>query len=319
MKIIKTHNRDFSNYYINKEDSNVIKGVLMLLIILGHNHILVPTEETLFHYLYSFHLVCFFILPYFYNKELSYSWNSIKSLIRRLLIPYTVFFVFCLLVSSVIVGIQHKSFLDIAKGYIIGSPYTLRNSVGFIFLWFLPSFFSFSLIRIIGERFNRINQLLLLLSFSTCFLSFSNQESLKNLLPVGIMFAMKFYWMGCACFYLIKYSQKYIYVWPILFIIITYLFWNNYLPSILSQFMPIFAFCGIVALLPFLRNRFLIEIGRYSLGIYLIHVFLLSFLQKIVPNNILGGIISYFTSLLFAYVILKVIYRTKIDRFIFPR
>lgn len=319
MEITKKYNRNINNYYINKEDSNVIKGFLMLLIILGHNHILAPTEGTLFHYLYSFHLVCFFILPYFYNKKLSYSWDSVKSLVRRLLIPYTFFFVFCLLVSSVIVGIQHKSFLEIAKGYIIGSPYTLRNSIGFVFLWFLPSFFSFSLMRIIGDKFNCIKKLLLFLSFSTCFLSFSNEEHLKNLLPIGIMFAIKLYWVGWACFYLIKYSQKVIYIWPIMFTVITYLFWNDYSTSILMRSIPIFAFCTIIAMLPLLRNRLLITIGRYSLEIYLIHVFLLSFMQKVVPNNIFGGLVSYIISLLLTYIIIKFIYRIKIDKFIFPR
>lgn len=308
-----------NNYYIDKEGANAIKGFLMLLIVLGHNHLLAPSQGVLFHYLYSFHLVCFFILPYFYNKKLSCTWTNIKSLIRRLLTPYTVFFIFCLLVSFIIVHIQHKSFFDIVKGYIVGSPYTLRNAVGFVFLWFLPSFFSFSLMRIIGEKFKWIKIILLLLSISTCFISFSTEEFLKNLLPIGIMFAIKFYWIGWACFYLIKYSQKFIYIWIIGFVLITYLFWNNHITDALSHLMPIFAFCSIVAILPRLKNTLLIEIGHYSLGIYLIHVFLLSFMERIVPNNIVGGLISYFSSLLLAYIIIKIIYRIKLDKLIFPR
>lgn len=69
MEIAKKYNRSISNYYINKEDSNVIKGFLMLLIILGHNHILAPTEGPLFHYLYSFHLVCFLFYLIFIIKN----------------------------------------------------------------------------------------------------------------------------------------------------------------------------------------------------------------------------------------------------------
>lgn len=83
--------------------------------------------------------------------------------------------------------------------------------------------------------------------------------------------------------------------------------------------IPIFAFCAIIAILPLLRNRLLIAIGRYSLEIYLIHVFLLSFMQKVVPNNVFGGLVSYIISLLLTYIIIKFIYRIKIDKFIFPR
>lgn len=68
MEIIKRI-RCNNNYYIDKEGANAIKGFLMLLIVLGHNHLLAPSQGILFHYLYSFHLICFLSYPIFIIKS----------------------------------------------------------------------------------------------------------------------------------------------------------------------------------------------------------------------------------------------------------
>ena len=58
----------FPERSIDKKDSLAIKGLVILLIILGHNK-LISCEHLpfLFGYLYTFHVGVFFILPTFYD------------------------------------------------------------------------------------------------------------------------------------------------------------------------------------------------------------------------------------------------------------
>ena len=53
------------NLYIDRDTSSVIKGVLIILIVIGHNKVLCSTDNKGADYLYLFHVICFFILPFF--------------------------------------------------------------------------------------------------------------------------------------------------------------------------------------------------------------------------------------------------------------
>ena len=61
------------NLYIDRDTSSVIKGVLIILIVIGHNKVLCSTDNKGADYLYLFHVICFFILPFFYDikKEIT--------------------------------------------------------------------------------------------------------------------------------------------------------------------------------------------------------------------------------------------------------
>ena len=62
---------------VSREESNAIKGLLILLIALGHNSILsfawdgCEPVEAYFHrnWLYQFHVYVFFMLPFIYNEQ----------------------------------------------------------------------------------------------------------------------------------------------------------------------------------------------------------------------------------------------------------
>lgn len=61
---------------MHHEESTAIKGLLMLLIMLGHNWMLTHNPETGVRLLwkdwvYCFHVYCFFILPWFYGYKLN--------------------------------------------------------------------------------------------------------------------------------------------------------------------------------------------------------------------------------------------------------
>lgn len=305
--------------YLGKSESNRVKGFLMLLIILGHNHLLAPVHSLLFDYLYSFHFVCFFILPYFYDKKLECTFANILKLSRRLLVPYMIFFGVCMLVSLIMNKSNKLSFMEILSGLFIGSPYLLRKSVGFIFLWFLPSFFCFSLLRLLASKMKLLDYFFLSVSFLTIFLSLDQEEILKNTLPLGLMFALKFYWMGWMCFKLLKYTSQYLVVWFFAFICFSAIFVQGKLELISIRMIPLFAFPAICALLPFLRRLPLDKIGKYSFGMYLVHVFVLSLFQRVLPQNIAGGILEYLMGIWVSYIVVKLMYKLNLNKIVFPK
>ena len=53
--------------YLVKEQTTIIKGILILFVIIGHNNILLPVNTPIWNWIYSFHRACFFILPFFYE------------------------------------------------------------------------------------------------------------------------------------------------------------------------------------------------------------------------------------------------------------
>ena len=205
------------------------------------------------------------------------------------------------------------------KGFIIGSPYTLRKSVGFIFLWFLPSFFSFSILRLVGSRYKKVNYILIFISIFCLFPSVIIEEYLKNILPLGFMFAIKVYWIGWICFRLFPYINELKYIWTILFIGISLLVCIGNQRIVILRLVPLFAFPVIVFLLPVLRLLPLKWLGKYSLEVYLLHVFILSVLQRIFPQNIFGGIVEYVVALFVSYMIVKLIYKIKLNLILFPK
>ncbi len=125
---------------ISNNQSNIIKGVLILLIVLGHNAFLTKNIDGLFGYLYSFHVFGFFILPWFYNSKPA----NKKSLTRRfvkLFSYYTLFFLLQYFIFNFLFtnnGVEIKQFI---VSFIHGGHFMLEKAVGFQYLWFLPTFF----------------------------------------------------------------------------------------------------------------------------------------------------------------------------------
>lgn len=305
---------------ISRDESTAIKGLLIMLIILGHNHILAPYGSSLFIYLYSFHLMCFFILPWFYySKHNTISWDYVIAILRRNYVPYTFFFWFCFALFVLKERTLDINWIQTFKGYFISSPLNLRLSVGFIFLWFLPSFASFSVLKLLCKVSTPLKLLLLIGSFCIIFLPWNMQEWLKNNLPFGLFFAAKFLflgWITVRCLTYVPYAR---YVGGIVFVIISILHFMGIKQGLIMQFLPIFAFQTILLFKKLVCNPILRAIGKYSLCIYLTHMFISTGLYRVFPPTLIYGALAYGITLATSYVIAVFIYRTKLDKIIFPK
>lgn len=291
-----------------------------MMVVLGHNHVLAPSESPLFSYLYSFHLMCFFILPWFYFRKCkSCDQSYIYSILRRNYIPYSIFFLICLALFIMKERTFNINWIQTAKGYLIGSPLNLRLSIGFIFLWFLPAFASFSILKVICNTSTTLKCVLLTASFCAILLPWDIQEWLKNNLPFGLFFAIKFLclgWITMKCLNYVPFAQ---YIGGIAFVILSVLYFIDVKNGLIIEFLPIIAFLTILSLRRVSCNIVLRSIGKYSLCIYLVHMFISTFLDKVLPPTIFYGIMAYCITLISSYLISLFIYHTKLHKIIFPR
>ncbi len=308
--------------FISPTQSNIIKAIAILLIILGHNHILAPQSNSslLFEFLYKFHVSIFFILPFFYNKKNELNKENIYKVISRNGIPYLLFFAFCYFVYHFIFIKDGFNLLEFFGGIINAPGYNAKNTTGFVFLWFLPVFLLMSLYRLIGNRYHRIALSFFLIGFIICI----NKQAYNFMWhsPFYILKALYYYAMGLSTYILYKYIKYMNYIGTIAFIVLTFLYWTDY-HQINTFYFSIAGFCAlreITTLIDFSKIFLLRVIGEYSLSIYLIHVFIYNVLEKLLPNTIIGGIIIYGLTVSISLLVSIGIYRINILRsFLFPK
>ena len=134
------------------EQTNRLKGLLILLIVFGHISQLLEQIGSLHATLYSFHVVAFLLLPFLFNKDLLTSTN-IKKNLRRIYVPYTIFFIISLVAFSLMQ--HHFDPLSALRSWVIGSSYFLKIDTGFRIFWFFPALLSTILLIML---FNGLSQ-----------------------------------------------------------------------------------------------------------------------------------------------------------------
>lgn len=304
------------------QKSNIMKAIVMLLIVLGHNHILAPNEGmfSLFGYLYSFHVSVFFILPFFYKKEDILNRENIGKIVVRNGIPYLLFSIFCYFVYHFVLV---KDGFDLSKLWagIVNAPgYNIKDTVGFVFLWFLPVFMLMSLCKLIGSRYKIWMIIFFLIGFIICV----NREAYIFMWhsPFYLLKALHYYAMGMSTYLLYKYVKYINYIGIFVFVILTVLYWTNSYQANYFYF-SISGFCVLKELVQrfdFSKISILSLIGKYSLPIYLMHVFIYNVLERVLPHSLLWGVIIYFITIGLSLFISIGIYKIELLRkFLFPR
>lgn len=129
---------------ISKRDSTLLKGILILLIMLGHNSILMQ-ERAIFNYLYHFHVYVFLLLPFLYNIP-QFTFERVKKDFIHIYKPYTIFFVILVLINTYVLNTKFN-ITQVLYAYISGNEYMLKANIGASFLWFMPTMFSLLLLR----------------------------------------------------------------------------------------------------------------------------------------------------------------------------
>ena len=291
---------------IDKNNSLGWKGLLILLIVLGHTGLLCKygSGENDFYawrlWLYEFHVRAFFILPFLYgckqmgDREL---FAETRKTFVRLFVPY-------IWITGVCMVIQFHlgNSIDYAKAiwaFIIGSQGMLHEYMGFHFPWFLPTMFAVILIRnvyynipIVGKY---VIAAMLLVVYSI------DLGSIANYIPFNLINALRYAALGilvrcisvsfpCTC---MKCGSVSVFVLSSIVFFTCSGILSNGLPiayMVLSILLPLSFGCIIYAFQKYANPRVLKFVGKYSLQVYLFHV--------IVYNVLLHFSCSYFNSAL---------------------
>lgn len=339
-----------SKSLISKDSSESLKGILILLITLGHNSILVRNWENgeivsssfIYYWLYSFHVYAFFILPFLYTSK-SYEKGNLKKYATKILYPYFWIFIICLFLYNIIEGSQFNGVSNLIYSFFIGNDVLLKDVIGFNFPWFLPIMFSILLLKDFYYSSPRYLKLIIIfISISLWMLSILSVidiRTLTNYTPFSFLKALYFFLFCLISLFLIKkydlqIKQKkiYRYLFTLIFVIISLLLYldTNHkiieISKLLQLLMPISFFIFIYSIIDYIpKSKWLIPFGKYSFQIYLYHVIIYNVLLQLVlnilktPNKFIGIIVYLLTlviSLMLAIITTK--YRI-INNILYPK
>lgn len=331
---------DLSKSIISYRDSQIIKGVLILLIVLGHNGILMgkaPGLEVnvLNRYLYHFHVYLFLILPFLYNSG-TITWINVKKHFLRLYKPYTILFVL-LIATNLVLYKTGPELRNVLLAYVTGNEPIIKEAIGASFPWFLPTMFSILLMR---DWSNGRNIMLLLLLSLTVFV-LARIFDLFTLYQinwfVGAGVAIAYYWIAIVariiCKRLIGKVQmgRFAVGIAILTSVAFFLFYNSFNAAFLFKLnawilIPLSVFAALYHLASMMKDsRFtdaVLYLGKHSLAIYMLHMFVYNALEVIVlkldiPLNVIVGVISYLVTLMFTLIIVQLLEKIRLAKFLF--
>ena len=119
---------------------DIARGIGILLVVAGHNWIILSSKGELYRVVYSFHIPLFFVLSgIFFNYEKSFI-HTVKEKFRVLLVPYFFTAIIVELISS-LTGLQSTSLGKSLFWVFYGTGPHLK----WVGLWFLPHLFLVSI------------------------------------------------------------------------------------------------------------------------------------------------------------------------------
>ncbi|WP_281699482.1 acyltransferase family protein [Cetobacterium somerae] len=276
---------------------NFMKGLLIILVILGH---LIPgnLKETLSRYfIYSFHMPLFIgISGYLFNFDKLFlnKNNFLKSFFKRIIIPYIIANIF----YCIFINLPYLINLNIYK-FIFNF---IKNSIySYYHLWYIQGFISYALILYFLLKKNFNFKLLVSISFiisftvyyfyfhfhsSNPFLRiFLNNFRLYNLIffTCGFIIKKYNYFLRNNCFNFLVFVSLFL-----MNSIATFYLKNEFITMFLFYISNLYSILYILTIcitLPTLDVNLINDIGKNSLYIYLYHIAPILILKKLYLND----------------------------------
>jgi len=322
------------------EQTDRFKGMLILFIILGHISQVFEDYASLHSTLYSFHVISFLLLPFLFNKDLLNSKNLKKNL-KRIYVPYTIFFILALLAYSIL---EHQfNLLSILRAWAIGSSHFLQIDIGLRVLWFFPALMFSIILLMVFNTLSKNNKIIyLLIMFLLHILIPFIPESYLFYFPLSSYVSMYLFIIGISVQYIYKnfnYTQYPTWIYSLLFISTLYLgfeldyFVTDSRFSLASAMFPNiidntfdFILQDIIMVLSFFtlmlwskQIKFFETFGKYSLALFTIHPFVIQALNMLHDwAGLADGLIKFLLVVIITYAIVRIVYFFKINKILYP-
>lgn len=277
---------------------NAFKGLCVVLIVLGHNSILTFNFGYLFRFLYSFHVMCFLLLPFIQpSKPMCLSF--VKDRFVRYIVPYSFFLFVSVIIYNYWIDPANFSLrliLNILRAWAMGSADALDNVSGFQLFWFLPTLFILVVFRSLYVKlakakrfFVDVNLLLIHLTIGAL------PDSLVEYFPLGIHIVAYVFFLGIVVEKISSSIEYYKFhyitiVFIVLFLVASWIClqndnsyniavfkvydFRNFRMLLMHDLLVITSFFSIWGVSWMLSKvKLLIEFGRNSLSVFLIHSF----------------------------------------------
>ncbi len=320
-----------------REESDGIKGILIILIVAAHNTFLTPTSGDLQHFIYFFHVAIFFILPFFYRKKHPITWKDFVNSWIRTWVPYSIFFLFSTIVYYGFIRHEIPDFVRCLEAFLFANQGRLKEATGFHFLWFLPAYCIMSCCRDVLIRLSKRNKMilsfvLLLWSSLSCIES-PWRDFFYYFTPLGIPYGLFYAGLGVATWICAQWMAKAstLQHWSrscliLLFGVCAMLYFKLQISWFYQLILPIDCFLLLYSFRAKIgKCSWLQALGKQSLGIYLLHVYLYNVFviisrNWIIPDIVKGVIVVVFT-LAIAWGGLELVSRNcpRLMRWVFPR
>lgn len=270
--------------YLSKDESTIVKGLAIILIVIGHNpNLRSPAAQ---EYLYSFHIYVFFILPFFYQRETGNLYKIIKKTFIRCLVPFFWFYTLAFLVANILLGHGGNSFSMYIKGLLnFGgqTPGTVSEST---YLWFMPAYFWMIVMWAVGERVKAMQYVFLILS---ALLSINNSFTWHVIyahVPFYVARALYYYfyaWLAVTVSKILKCKQ--LVIWGSLFLLFSLIYYLTGMNKGYEILMPCIAFNTMICVIRrFDYPNFIKQLGQYSFLIYIFHMYFYFICEKMSTN-----------------------------------
>lgn len=133
-----------------------LKGVLILLIILGHNYFFSQHFPLWFAALYNFHVACFLLLPFLFSME-EVGFERFRDRIVRALAPHVAFLVVALVAYFVLYVEKDSQIVaewgrKVVLALLVQNEGVLNDAAGFRHFWFLPAMITLMCLLYMHDR-----------------------------------------------------------------------------------------------------------------------------------------------------------------------
>ena len=141
----------------NRSEIDIIKGILIVSVVVGHNEAIAYNAPWLRKLLYYFHVQGFFLLSALLDTK-PFSWPLIRDRGVRYVVPYAAFLTLCWTAFALMRGHADDSITSLVLGLVYADSSSIYAATGMRYLWFLPSLFVFVVLKSIAFRWPAIGK-----------------------------------------------------------------------------------------------------------------------------------------------------------------